>query len=243
MKSFWVFLVGLLVIHTLDMVLTDRCIGDNWENEIFLPMRCCIRHLGIYNALWVSRICTYSYLWVTVYYRDVRSVRITLAIVTSCNGLVYKSHCKATNPGYAFFVSPAHSTQRGSTVKNLLLVAMLMTMAFGAGVLAEKNCHVVQKLVGCPCCCCVQCPKDCCDKCPADCCKTKCGCGDKCKCKSVKLDLAKQAKYIRDCIKDAKDSEEVPCWVEYLRHLCDQMDAASNCQCCSCSCADCCTKK
>jgi hypothetical protein len=58
-------------------------------------------------------------------------------------------------------------------------------LAFGIGILAEKNCPVVQKYVGSPAC-------NCCDKCPCPCdcgccegkdcdcfdCKCKCGCGD-----------------------------------------------------------------
>lgn len=80
--KFWLCLVGLLVIHTLDMVLTERCVGDNWQCETFLPMSLCIKHIGIHNSLWVSRLCIYSYLWVCIQYREMRAVQTTLMVVT-----------------------------------------------------------------------------------------------------------------------------------------------------------------
>jgi hypothetical protein len=58
------FVFLLLLIHTTDMILTRNIIGDDWWRETFLPMSYCIKWLGIYNALWVSRICIYSLLFV-----------------------------------------------------------------------------------------------------------------------------------------------------------------------------------
>ena len=57
------FVFLLLFIHTLDMWLTRYEIGNEWEREIFLPMRYCIKWLGIYGGLWVSRICIYGMLF------------------------------------------------------------------------------------------------------------------------------------------------------------------------------------
>ena len=57
------FVFLLLFIHTLDMWLTRYNIGNNYEREIFLPMRHCIKWLGIYNAIWVSRLCIYGMLF------------------------------------------------------------------------------------------------------------------------------------------------------------------------------------
>lgn len=64
-----------------------------------------------------------------------------------------------------------------SVVKNLLLAVMFCVLSFGAGVIAEKNCPVVQKLVGGPCCkCCCDCCIDC-NKVKCPCC---CDCGGQC---------------------------------------------------------------
>ena len=57
------FVFMLLLIHTADMVLTLRVVGNNWDNETFLPMSYCIKWFGIYNALWISRIGIYSMLF------------------------------------------------------------------------------------------------------------------------------------------------------------------------------------
>ena len=53
-------LVLLLTIHTLDMLLTEHFIGNDWDTETFPPMRLCIKYLGIYPSLWVSRVIVYS---------------------------------------------------------------------------------------------------------------------------------------------------------------------------------------
>ena len=58
------FVFLLLLIHTTDMWLTRFYIGNDWELEIFLPMRYCIKWFGIYNAIWISRISIYSWLFV-----------------------------------------------------------------------------------------------------------------------------------------------------------------------------------
>jgi hypothetical protein len=73
----------LVVIHTLDMELTTHYIGDSWRDETFLPMRECIRMIGIYNACWVSRICTYTYIFLTLLFWDRRWVRCLLFVVTT----------------------------------------------------------------------------------------------------------------------------------------------------------------
>ena len=58
------FVFLLLLIHTTDMWLTRFYIGNDWELEFFLTMRYCIKWLGIYNAIWISRISIYSWLFV-----------------------------------------------------------------------------------------------------------------------------------------------------------------------------------
>ncbi len=82
MKGFWVCIVLLVAIHTFDMVVTDRCIGDDWEREMFFPMRLAIHYIGIYNALWVSRLLTYLYLLFCIHNREQRLVRSVLYTVT-----------------------------------------------------------------------------------------------------------------------------------------------------------------
>ena len=60
-----ILFVGLLlVIHTTDMILTREVVGNNWQNETFLPMSYCIKWFGIYNSLWLSRIGTYGMLFI-----------------------------------------------------------------------------------------------------------------------------------------------------------------------------------
>jgi len=54
------FLAALLVIHTMDMLLTEHFVGNDWDNETFPPMRLCIKYLGIHPSLWVSRVIVYS---------------------------------------------------------------------------------------------------------------------------------------------------------------------------------------
>jgi len=58
------FVFLLLLIHTMDMWLTRFQIGNDWELEIFLPMRYSIKWFGIYNAIWISRITIYVMLFV-----------------------------------------------------------------------------------------------------------------------------------------------------------------------------------
>jgi len=60
----FLFVLMMLLIHTTDMVLTREVIGDNWDRETFLPMSYCIKWFGIYNALWISRICIYTMLFI-----------------------------------------------------------------------------------------------------------------------------------------------------------------------------------
>lgn len=67
---YWVFLLTLIFIHTLDMYLTMYFIGNQWENETFLPMSLCIKHFGIYNAIWISRIIMYLFFYLSFYFRD-----------------------------------------------------------------------------------------------------------------------------------------------------------------------------
>lgn len=62
MKNFflWISFALLIVIHTLDMEFTRVYIGNEWEREVFYPMQTCIKHFGIYPAIWISRIIMYS---------------------------------------------------------------------------------------------------------------------------------------------------------------------------------------
>jgi len=57
------FVLLLIIIHTLDMLLTREYVGNDWTRETFLPMSLCIKYIGIYNSLWVSRIIIYSLLF------------------------------------------------------------------------------------------------------------------------------------------------------------------------------------
>ena len=72
MKSFlyWFFLITLIIIHTVDMELTTYQIGDQWQNESFLPMSICIKYFGITQAVWISRVVMYSYFALSYRYRQ-----------------------------------------------------------------------------------------------------------------------------------------------------------------------------
>jgi hypothetical protein len=83
--SKWLFsllFILLVIIHTLDMILTWKYVGEEWWSETFLPMRICIKELGIHNALWVSRIIMYSYFWYAVNSWQSKSVQVSLLIFT-----------------------------------------------------------------------------------------------------------------------------------------------------------------
>jgi hypothetical protein len=73
----------LVIIHTLDMQLTQHFIGDNWEQETFPPMSLCIKHIGIYNAEWVSRIIIYSLLFIWCFNRNKKPWRYLLYVGTT----------------------------------------------------------------------------------------------------------------------------------------------------------------
>lgn len=81
-RLFWACFFLLVLIHTFDMEVTYRCIGNCWEMETFLPMSTCIRYLGIMNAIWVSRLIMYPYFWVCVHFRRLRWIRTTMGIIT-----------------------------------------------------------------------------------------------------------------------------------------------------------------
>jgi len=57
------FVSLLLIIHTADMLLTGHYVGDDWQSETFPIMRLTIRLVGIHAALWLSRLCVYSFLF------------------------------------------------------------------------------------------------------------------------------------------------------------------------------------
>lgn len=73
----------LVIIHTLDMQLTRDFIGNNWEQETFLPMRLCIKYIGIYNAEWVSRIIVYTLMFFWCFNHDKKAWRYLLYIGTT----------------------------------------------------------------------------------------------------------------------------------------------------------------
>ena len=64
----WIAL--LVCIHTLDMELTRHYIGNDWTREVFVPMSLCIKHIGIYQAVWVSRVLVYGFIIWFLRYRS-----------------------------------------------------------------------------------------------------------------------------------------------------------------------------
>jgi len=63
----WLWLILLIIIHTIDMILTQRYVGAFWQFETFPPMSFCIRNFGINISLWTSRIIIYSLIYLTLY--------------------------------------------------------------------------------------------------------------------------------------------------------------------------------
>jgi hypothetical protein len=81
-KIFWPLIILFILIHTLDMELTVQYVGNNWQYETFLPMSLCIKFLGIYNAIWVSRIMVYSYMFSCYIFKNCRFITPILLFIT-----------------------------------------------------------------------------------------------------------------------------------------------------------------
>ena len=67
-----IFLFLLIVIHTLDMQLTQDFVGNNWERETFPLMSYCIKWFGIFTSLWISRFTMYSLMFLYILNRNSR---------------------------------------------------------------------------------------------------------------------------------------------------------------------------
>lgn len=66
--SVWIWLILLVIIHTVDMSLTDQYVGNRWSHETFFLMAYTIKWCGIDNALWISRIITYAFIYCVLQY-------------------------------------------------------------------------------------------------------------------------------------------------------------------------------
>lgn len=84
MKKFLLYLVLflLIVIHTMDMVLTSHYIGNGWQKETFPLMRLCIREFGIEPSLWISRVFMYSCFYLFLCKSDNKYLQRLLVICT-----------------------------------------------------------------------------------------------------------------------------------------------------------------
>jgi len=80
---FWLWVMLLIIIHSIDMVLTREYIHDNWQKEIFLPMSMLIKYCGIYLALDVSRIFFYSFILVCIYCQKSKHTLYLLGVVNA----------------------------------------------------------------------------------------------------------------------------------------------------------------
>lgn len=78
----WFFLILLTIIHTTDMILTWKYIGNQFEKETFPIMRLSIEHFGIDSSLWVSRTIMYSYFFVALMKEDNKKWLYFLIIIT-----------------------------------------------------------------------------------------------------------------------------------------------------------------
>src|SRR3990167_11334747 len=80
--TLWFWLGALILIHTLDMGLTTNYVGNNYQNETFWPMQMCIKYLGIYNACWISRVCTYFFILISLFADNIKIWRSLVVTVT-----------------------------------------------------------------------------------------------------------------------------------------------------------------
>ena len=79
---FWFFLFALIFIHSIDMELTTHYIGDQWENETFPLMRHCIKEFGIYNSVWISRVCSYTFFFLCYLHKKDENIIFMMFLVT-----------------------------------------------------------------------------------------------------------------------------------------------------------------
>ena len=81
-KTALVFFMLMIVIHTMDMELTRYYVGENWEFETFYPMSMTIKAIGIYKALWVSRIIMYLYFFYFLMNKNKKWVQYAMITTT-----------------------------------------------------------------------------------------------------------------------------------------------------------------
>jgi hypothetical protein len=79
---FWFFLAALILIHAVDMELTTYYIGDQWQNETFPLMKFTIKEVGIYNAIWISRVATYIFFLICWLYRKSDNMIFIMFLIT-----------------------------------------------------------------------------------------------------------------------------------------------------------------
>lgn len=78
----WFWIILLVIIHTVDMELTQQYVGDDWATEAFLPMQLCIKNFGVTNALWISRIFIYLFIFLVLCMQKTREWRCLLTTIT-----------------------------------------------------------------------------------------------------------------------------------------------------------------
>jgi hypothetical protein len=83
-KKFAMYFVLFLMvlIHTLDMMLTMHYIGSNWQRETFPLMRLCISQFGIHPSLWISRVFMYCCFYLFLCKSDNKYLQRLLVIST-----------------------------------------------------------------------------------------------------------------------------------------------------------------
>ncbi len=82
--AFWINFILLVVIQSVDMLLTERYIGSDWTKESFPLMSLMIRDFGINPALWVCRLSTYSFLFCCLRFRKHSWITDFLTILNLC---------------------------------------------------------------------------------------------------------------------------------------------------------------
>ncbi len=79
---FWCCVFLLLLIHSVDCVLTERIIYDDWQKETFPVAQLSIKLIGIHGTLWLSRLFIYLFVYCSILMKEKYYVRAAVALIT-----------------------------------------------------------------------------------------------------------------------------------------------------------------
>lgn len=80
--TFWISFILFIIIQTMDMMLTERYVGNHWQYETFPIMSWMIKTYGINVSLWICRVSSYLYLFFCLMNQESKWVVNLLVIAT-----------------------------------------------------------------------------------------------------------------------------------------------------------------